>query len=262
MTAPTDTFIDNFVGGAQRTQEAVTSALTDAVRTWTDTFSGIAGGQPTLPDAQIVVDRWFEVAQTVLDTQKAFAKTVVWCGHPGRRGRHRAGHQGRRDRDGADRDRRRPGHQGRQGRGRHGGGSMNDESEPRMPRRDPRTPRGASSTRTCTCSTARCSTATARPSRPSTTSSWTASSSARGSSPDRPRRRSRRSSPVPSCRCGSSAGTPRPRGASPSPGISSPRSARPCGSESAPTPSTRPWVERWVSRHIIGRIPGGRHDPG
>ena len=37
MTAPTDTFIDNFVGGAQRTQEAVTSALTDAVRTWTDT---------------------------------------------------------------------------------------------------------------------------------------------------------------------------------------------------------------------------------
>ena len=21
------------------------------------------------------------------------------------------------------------------------------------------------------------------------------------------------------------------------------------------------WVERWVSRHIIGRIPGGRHDP-
>jgi sporulation protein YlmC with PRC-barrel domain len=21
------------------------------------------------------------------------------------------------------------------------------------------------------------------------------------------------------------------------------------------------WVERWLSRHIIGRIPGGRHDP-
>ena len=21
------------------------------------------------------------------------------------------------------------------------------------------------------------------------------------------------------------------------------------------------WVERWVSRHLIGRIPGGRHDP-
>ena len=28
MSAPTDTFIDNFVGGAQRTQEAVTGALT------------------------------------------------------------------------------------------------------------------------------------------------------------------------------------------------------------------------------------------
>ena len=77
MSAPTDAFIDNFVGGAQRTQEAVTSALTDAVRTWTDAFTGIAGGQPTLPDAQVVVDRWFDVAQTVLDTQKAFAKTVV-----------------------------------------------------------------------------------------------------------------------------------------------------------------------------------------
>ncbi|MFE5670310.1 hypothetical protein ACFQ58_01745 [Agromyces sp. NPDC056523] len=21
------------------------------------------------------------------------------------------------------------------------------------------------------------------------------------------------------------------------------------------------WVERWVSRHVVGRIPGGRHDP-
>jgi hypothetical protein len=21
------------------------------------------------------------------------------------------------------------------------------------------------------------------------------------------------------------------------------------------------WVERWISRHLIGRIPGGRHDP-
>ena len=80
MSAPTDAFIDNFVGGAQRTQEAVTSAVTDAVRTWTDAFTGIAGGQPTLPDAQVVVDRWFDVAQTVLDTQKAFAKTVVGAG--------------------------------------------------------------------------------------------------------------------------------------------------------------------------------------
>jgi len=80
MSAPTDAFIDNFVGGAQRTQEAVTSAVTDVVRTWTDAVTGIASGQPTLPDAQVVVDRWFDVAQTVLDTQKAFAKTVVGAG--------------------------------------------------------------------------------------------------------------------------------------------------------------------------------------
>src|SRR6185295_13082195 len=69
MSAPTDAFIDNFVGGAQRTQEAVTSAVNDAVRTWTDTLTGFAGGQPTLPDAQ-----------TVVDTQKAFAKSVVGAG--------------------------------------------------------------------------------------------------------------------------------------------------------------------------------------
>jgi hypothetical protein len=80
MTAPTDTLIDSFVEGAQRTQEAVTGALTGAVRTWADTFTGFAGGQPNLPDAQIVVDKWFEVAQTVLDTQKAIAKTVVGAG--------------------------------------------------------------------------------------------------------------------------------------------------------------------------------------
>ena len=92
MSAPTDAFIDNFVGGAQRTQEAVTSAVNDAVRTWTDTLTGIAGGHPTLPDAQVVVDRWFDVAQTVLDTQKAFAKSVVGAGtHRERTDRPRQG---------------------------------------------------------------------------------------------------------------------------------------------------------------------------
>ena len=80
MTAPTDTLIDSFVEGSQRTQEAVTGALTGVVRTWADTFTGFAGGQPNLPDAQVLVDRWFEVAQTVLDTQKAIAKTVVGAG--------------------------------------------------------------------------------------------------------------------------------------------------------------------------------------
>jgi hypothetical protein len=76
MTAPTDTFIDSFVDGAQRTQEAVTGA----VRTWADTVQGLTSGRPAVPDAQIVVDRWFDVVQTMLDTQKAFAKTVVGAG--------------------------------------------------------------------------------------------------------------------------------------------------------------------------------------
>jgi hypothetical protein len=80
MSAPTDTLIDSWVEGAQRTQEAVTGALTGVVRTWTDSVQGIASGRPNVPDAQDVVDRWFEVAQTMLDTQKAFAKTVVGAG--------------------------------------------------------------------------------------------------------------------------------------------------------------------------------------
>ncbi|HEY0813996.1 MAG TPA: hypothetical protein VGE11_12015 [Pseudonocardia sp.] len=80
MTAPTDNFIDSFVEGAQRTQDAVTGALTSAVRTWADTVQGLTAGRPSVPDAQLAVDRWFEVAQTVLETQKTFAKTVVGAG--------------------------------------------------------------------------------------------------------------------------------------------------------------------------------------
>ncbi|MBA3906150.1 MAG: hypothetical protein H0X35_05605 [Pseudonocardiales bacterium] len=80
MTAPTDTFIDSFVEGAHRTQEAVTGAMTGAVRTWSDTVQGLTAGRPAVPDAQVVVDRWFEVVQTMLDTQKAFAKTVAGAG--------------------------------------------------------------------------------------------------------------------------------------------------------------------------------------
>ena len=76
MTAPTDTLIDSFVEGAQRTQDAVTGA----VRTWVDSVQGLTAGRTSVPDAQFVVDRWFEVAQTMLDTQKAFAKTVVGAG--------------------------------------------------------------------------------------------------------------------------------------------------------------------------------------
>jgi len=77
MTASTDTFVDGFVENAQRTQEAVAGALTEAARIWADAVAGLTSGRPSVPDAQVVVDRWFDVAQTVLDTQKAFAKSVA-----------------------------------------------------------------------------------------------------------------------------------------------------------------------------------------
>ncbi len=80
MSAPTGTLIDSFVDGAQRTQQAVTGALSSAVRTWADAVQGLTAGHPSVPDAQLVLDHWFEVAQTLLDTQKAFVKTVVGAG--------------------------------------------------------------------------------------------------------------------------------------------------------------------------------------
>jgi hypothetical protein len=80
MTASTDTFVEGFVENAQRAQDAVTGALTEAVRTWADAVAGLTSGHPSMPDAQAIVDRWFDVAQTVLDTQKAFAKSVASAG--------------------------------------------------------------------------------------------------------------------------------------------------------------------------------------
>ena len=80
MTASTDTFVDGFVENAQRAQEAVTSALTEAVRIWSEAVAGLTSGRPSVPDARVVVDRWFDVAQTVLDTQKTFAKSVAGAG--------------------------------------------------------------------------------------------------------------------------------------------------------------------------------------
>jgi hypothetical protein len=80
MTASTDTFVEGFVENAQRAQEAVAGALTEAVRAWADAVAGLTSGRPSVPDAQIVVDRWFDVAQTVLDTQKAFANSVAGAG--------------------------------------------------------------------------------------------------------------------------------------------------------------------------------------
>lgn len=76
MSAPTDQFAEI----AARTQESVTTA----VRTWADTMQSVAdgftGGRPSLPDARVVVDRYFDFAQQVLDNQRQIAKTVLSAG--------------------------------------------------------------------------------------------------------------------------------------------------------------------------------------
>ncbi len=70
MTAPTDQFVDL----ANRSQEAVTTA----VRTWTDTVqsftSRLNAGQGQLPDLQGVVDQYFDFAEKVLANQREFAQ--------------------------------------------------------------------------------------------------------------------------------------------------------------------------------------------
>ncbi len=70
MTAPTDQFVDI----ANRSQEAVTTA----VRTWADTVQSFAGnltaGQAQLPDPQSVVDTYFDFAEKVLANQREFAQ--------------------------------------------------------------------------------------------------------------------------------------------------------------------------------------------
>jgi hypothetical protein len=69
MTAPTDQFVDL----ANRSQEAVTTA----VRTWTDSVqslsSRLTAGQGQLPDLQGVVDQYFDFAEKVLANQREFA---------------------------------------------------------------------------------------------------------------------------------------------------------------------------------------------
>lgn len=73
MSAPTDQFIEI----ANRTQEAVTTA----VRTWADTvqtFTGsVTGSRPSLPNAQGAVDRYFDFAEQILESQRRIAKTVL-----------------------------------------------------------------------------------------------------------------------------------------------------------------------------------------
>ncbi len=70
MTAPTDQFVDL----ANRSQEAVTTA----VRTWTDSVQSLASqltaGQGQLPDLQGVVEQYFDFAEKVLANQRQFAQ--------------------------------------------------------------------------------------------------------------------------------------------------------------------------------------------
>jgi hypothetical protein len=73
MTAPTDQFVDL----ANRSQEAVTTA----VRTWADTVQSFASqltsGQTQLPDLPSVVDQYFDFAEKVLTNQRQFAQQWV-----------------------------------------------------------------------------------------------------------------------------------------------------------------------------------------
>ncbi|MDN5919117.1 MAG: hypothetical protein L0I76_29150 [Pseudonocardia sp.] len=74
MTASTDQFVDI----AKRSSDAVT----DSLRTWTETVQGFAGqftggGRPQLPDTGAAVDRAFDVAEQVLTQQREFAKSVL-----------------------------------------------------------------------------------------------------------------------------------------------------------------------------------------
>ena len=74
MGAPTDQFADQFVDIANRSQEAVTTA----VRTWADTMQSFAStltsGQSRLPDLSSVVDQYFDFAEKVLANQREFAQ--------------------------------------------------------------------------------------------------------------------------------------------------------------------------------------------
>ena len=70
MTTPTDQFVDI----ANRSQEAVTTA----VHNWADTVQSFASkltaGQSQLPDPHTVVDQYFDFAEKVLASQREFAQ--------------------------------------------------------------------------------------------------------------------------------------------------------------------------------------------
>ena len=70
------TLTDQFSDFTTRTQDAVTGA----VRTWADTVQSLTSGQPKLPDAHVAVDRYFDFARQMLDTQRAVVTTVLDAG--------------------------------------------------------------------------------------------------------------------------------------------------------------------------------------
>ena|SRR3712207_4485380 len=76
MTAPTDQFAEF----AQRSQDALTSA----VRTWTRTVkacSGTFAGHPAgLPDVQAAVNAAFDLAEQLLHDQRELVKAVFAAG--------------------------------------------------------------------------------------------------------------------------------------------------------------------------------------
>jgi hypothetical protein len=80
MSAPTDQITEQFNEIATRTQESVSTA----VRTWADALQSVADGftgdRPALPDANVFVDKYFDFAQQVLDSQRQFAHTVLTAG--------------------------------------------------------------------------------------------------------------------------------------------------------------------------------------
>ena len=80
MSAPTDQITEQFNEIATRTQESVNTA----VRTWADALQSVADGftgeRPALPDANVFVDKYFDFAQQVLNSQRQFAHTVLSAG--------------------------------------------------------------------------------------------------------------------------------------------------------------------------------------
>jgi hypothetical protein len=70
MTTPTDQFVDI----ANRSQEAVTTAVHD----WADTVQSLASkvtaGQSQLPNLHSVVDQYFDFAEKVLTSQREYAQ--------------------------------------------------------------------------------------------------------------------------------------------------------------------------------------------